>query len=87
MLYSLAAHVLATFSAIRAFALRGTERTGRRRKRKRTLPRGKTMIGRRSLETCLLGPGKCTTKGVLDLHGARPRSARRNACRAAHSFY
>lgn len=31
-------------------------------RRDRTLP-GKTMIGRRSLETCLLGPGKCTTKG------------------------
>jgi len=33
----------------------------RREKREKTL--GKTMIGRRSLETCLLGLGKCTTKG------------------------
>lgn len=48
---------------------------------------GKTMISRRSLETCLLGPGKCTTKEVLDLHGAKPRSARRNACAAWHVLF
>jgi len=35
-------------------------RVERKRERKGILL-GKTMIGRRSLETCLLGPGKCTS--------------------------
>lgn len=50
----------------------GRDETAREEEKPST---GKTMIGRRSLETCLPRPGKCTTQGVLDLHGARPRSA------------
>lgn len=46
---------------------------------------GKTMIGRRSLETCLPGPGKCTTRGPRFTRRQTEISGEMGA--AARSFY